>query len=87
MKSTKAKSHKSQKSQVALAENSPILGRIAAVILALLSILQLLASGIRDIDDLQAAADMPATEFQQTLSMLEITGKIAAQGGGNWTLR
>ena len=43
MKSTKAKSHKSQKSQVTLAENSPILGRIAAVILALLSILQLLA--------------------------------------------
>lgn len=51
------------------------------------TILQLLASGIRDIDDLQAAADMPATEFQQTLSMLEITGKIAAQGGGKWSLR
>lgn len=51
------------------------------------TILQLLTSGARDIDDMQSESGMSPTEFQQTLSMLEITGKISAQGGGLWTLR
>lgn len=50
-------------------------------------ILQLLQDGVHDIDDLQVQTDLPADEFQRTLSMLEITGQIAAVGGGKFTLR
>lgn len=51
------------------------------------AILQLLTGGPRDIDNMQTESGMSPIEFQQTLSMLEITGKISAQGGGLWALR
>ncbi len=51
------------------------------------AILELIASGVTDIDTLQTSSGLTPLEFQQTLSMLEITGKVSAQGGGSWTLR
>lgn len=47
-------------------------------------ILQCIASGIHDANELQIACKLPITQFQQTLSMLEISGKIKAGGGNSW---
>ena len=52
-----------------------------------LTILELLAQAIHDVDELHSQSGLSAREFQQTISMLEITGRITAVGGGKWTLR
>lgn len=50
------------------------------------TILDLLAGGVRDGDILLAQSSLDTTEFNQTLTMLEITGKIRSLGAGQWTL-
>lgn len=51
------------------------------------TILSLLHGGITDIDELQKQSGLDADEFQRTLSMLEITGRIQALGNASFTLR
>lgn len=50
------------------------------------AILDLLAHGVRDGEMLLATSKLSVTEFNQTLTMLEITGKVRALGAGQWTL-
>ena len=50
------------------------------------AILRLIAQGINDIDNLSDQSGLETSVFQQTLSMLEITGRIKPLGGGKWTL-
>lgn len=50
------------------------------------AILDLLASGITDGSELLGSSGLRASEFNQTLTMLEISGKIKALGAGNWGL-
>lgn len=50
------------------------------------AILQLIAQGISDIDELRDQSGLETSNFQQTLSMLEITGRIRPLGGGHWAL-
>lgn len=49
-------------------------------------ILQLLQTGIRDGDTLHQQIGIPAGEFNQALSMLEINGAIRPLGGNQWTI-
>ena len=49
-------------------------------------ILDLLVEGARDGEELQARSQLEVTAFNQTLTMLEITGKIRSLGAGQWTL-
>lgn len=51
------------------------------------AILKALQSGVSDGHELEAASKLDASEFQQTLSMLEITGRIRALGNNQWGLR
>lgn len=51
------------------------------------TLLTLLKSGLTDIEELQMQSGLSADTFQQTLSMLEITGRIQAHGGGKFSLR
>lgn len=50
-------------------------------------IIELLQSGIRDGDELQYQSNIDASEFAQTLTMMEINGTIRGLGGNQWTLR
>jgi DNA processing protein len=50
-------------------------------------ILTLLQQGTHDGDELQLKSRLPAAEFAQTLTMLEITGKIRPLGGNQWGTR
>lgn len=50
-------------------------------------IIELLQSGIRDGDELQIKSKIGISAFSQTLTMMEITGKVRALGGNQWTLR
>ncbi len=50
-------------------------------------IIQLLQSGIRDGDQLLQESGIDASEFSQSLTMMEITGTIRALGGNQWTLK
>jgi DNA processing protein len=50
-------------------------------------IIRLLQSGIRDGDELQNLSEVGASEFSQTITMMEIYGTIRALGGNQWTLR
>jgi len=50
------------------------------------ALIDLLASGARDGEELLAASKLDITLFSQTLTMLEITGKIRSLGAGQWTL-
>jgi DNA processing protein len=50
-------------------------------------IINLLQSGVRDGEELQIQTDTSASEFSQTLTMMEISGTIRALGGNQWTLR
>lgn len=50
------------------------------------TVLHLLQTGISDGQDLQAQSQLPITIFNQTLTMLEITGKIRPLGGNQWSL-
>jgi DNA processing protein len=51
------------------------------------AVLQLLSHGISDADELCALSQLEAALFNQTLTMLEISGKIRPIGAGHWTLR
>jgi DNA processing protein len=50
-------------------------------------LLELLGKGIRDGDELQLKSRLRAAEFAQTLTMLEITGKIRPLGGNQWGIK
>lgn len=50
------------------------------------AVLALLVSGLRDGDILSAESGLEVALFNQTLTMLEITGKIRSLGGGQWSL-
>ena len=50
-----------------------------------ISLINLIQSGIRDGDDLQQASKLSASDFSQTLTMLEIQGLIRGLGGNKWT--
>jgi len=50
------------------------------------AILQLLLQGIRDGDELQRQSQLNPSLFSQTLTILEIQGKIKALGANQWSL-
>lgn len=50
------------------------------------AIIRLLQVGMRAGDELQQKSGLDAAIFQQTLTMMEITGKIRALGANQWTL-
>lgn len=49
------------------------------------AILELLRAGITDGNELQTQSNLNASDFNQTLTMLEITGKIHSTGAGHWS--
>lgn len=51
------------------------------------AIIDLLKTGLTDTDDLQRTSALEIAQFNQTLTMLEISGKIRPLGGGHWALR
>lgn len=50
-------------------------------------IINLLQSGVRDGEELQIQTGAEASEFSQTLTLMEISGTIRALGGNQWTLK
>lgn len=50
------------------------------------AILDQLVAGISDGEDLQAKSSLDTVLFSQTLTMLEITGKIRSTGANHWSL-
>lgn len=50
------------------------------------AILELLKQGITDASDLLLMSKLTADQFNQTLTMLEITGKVRPTGAGHWTI-
>jgi DNA processing protein len=50
------------------------------------TILNLLEDNVTDGGQLLAQASLPADLFNQTLTMLEITGKVRSLGANQWTL-
>jgi predicted Rossmann fold nucleotide-binding protein DprA/Smf involved in DNA uptake len=50
------------------------------------ALLTALASGVSDGSTLQNVTDLSATDYAQTLTMLEINGKIRSLGGDSWTI-
>lgn len=51
------------------------------------AILELLQSGLRDGEQIQAKLDLDTSLFNQTLTMMEINGLIRSLGGNQWTIR
>ncbi len=51
------------------------------------TILKLIASGIRDGEQLQQQSSLPASDFATALTMLEINGIIKPLGANQWTIR
>lgn len=51
------------------------------------SILKLLASGIRDGEQLQTGSELSVTDFSTAMTMLEINGLIKPLGANQWTIR
>lgn len=51
-----------------------------------LKIIQLISDGIIDNDEIYHKSKLTTIDFQQTITMLEITGIISPIGGGKWTL-
>ena len=51
------------------------------------SILQLLATGIRDGEQLQASSGLSVADFSTALTMLEINGFIKPLGANQWTIK
>jgi DNA processing protein len=49
-------------------------------------IIDLLSTNVRGGDELQKRSGLNISQFNQTMTMLEITGKISPLGGDNWTL-
>lgn len=50
-------------------------------------LIDLLADGMTDSSELLQTSKLDASTFNQTLTMLEITGKIRATGAGHWQLK
>lgn len=50
-------------------------------------ILQLIAGGLRDGELLQRTSGLSAAQFSQTLTMLELTGRIHALGANQWSIK
>lgn len=50
------------------------------------AILVLIKQGVTDGSELQAMSQLDAVIFNQTLTMLEITGKIRPTGAGHWSI-
>lgn len=50
-------------------------------------LLKLVASGVTGTNELLARSQLDPVSFNRTLTMLEITGKIYSQGGGQWGLK
>lgn len=50
------------------------------------AILELLFNGTQDGSELQLRSELAAEDFNQTLTMLEITGKVRSLGANQWTL-
>lgn len=50
------------------------------------SVLDLLMRGVSDGDDLQRLSELDVTAFNQTLTMLELGGKIRPLGANHWAL-
>jgi DNA processing protein len=50
-------------------------------------ILRLLSEGVNDSDDLLEHSGFNATEFNQIISLMEISGKIRSLGAGKWVSR
>jgi DNA processing protein len=50
------------------------------------AVLRLLEQGISDGSELLRLSELSAPQFNQTLTMLEITGKIRPIGAGHWTI-
>ncbi len=50
-------------------------------------LLDLLKQGITDASELLSTSKLDPANFNQTLTMLEITGKIYSLGAGHWSLR
>jgi len=51
-----------------------------------IAIINFLQQGVRDGDQLQQQSGLSASEFSQTLTMLEIGGLIRGLGGNQWTV-
>lgn len=51
------------------------------------AILSLINGGVRDGDQLQIKSQLTPAYFSQTLTMLEITGKVKPLGGNHWGLK
>jgi DNA processing protein len=51
------------------------------------AVIELLASGISDGEQLISQSGLTISHFNQTLTMLEITGKVRALGNNQWALR
>lgn len=49
-------------------------------------LLSLLAKDVTDVNELQARSKLDPSLFNQTLTMLEINGKIRSIGSGQWTI-
>ncbi len=50
-------------------------------------ILELMKRGITDINELQKSSELPPEQFSQTMTMLEITGKIRPLGSAQWAIK
>lgn len=50
------------------------------------AILKLLGQGVSETSELQLLSELEASIFNQTLTMLEISGKIRALGAGHWAV-
>ena len=50
------------------------------------TVLSLLRRGMSDINELQTASKLTAETFNQTLTMLELSGKVRPLGAGHWSL-
>lgn len=51
------------------------------------AVLDLLYGGVSDGHELLAQSKLPAVQFNQVLTMLELTGKIRALGNNHWSLK
>lgn len=50
-------------------------------------ILDLMKEGITELDQLQSKSNLDPADFSQTITMLEIAGKIRPLGAAHWTIR
>lgn len=51
------------------------------------AVIQLIASGVRDGDEIQQQSGASATDLSMTLTMLEIAGSVRNLGANQWTIR